>query len=128
MSAERSRDGARADAPDAAPRGADMTRLRARRRDARRRKRLARIDLGIGLFAALLLLILTPGLAIAAVIALAALAAVVVSVVHQRRRGARESDGQPDATPAVGRTVVSAPRDAQRAAAEPVSDRPRQRR
>lgn len=65
----------------------DISRLRARRREARRRRRLARLDLGLGVIGAMVLLVATPGLAITAVIALAVLALCVLSAVLERRRG-----------------------------------------
>jgi Flp pilus assembly protein TadB len=71
--------------PPAGPRAADIARLRARRREARRRIRLARLDLGLGLFAALVLLLATPGLAMTAVIALVVLALCGLSVLLERR-------------------------------------------
>src|SRR6202035_1282330 len=54
--------------------------LRERRRSARRRQRLARIDLGLGGAGALVLLLATSGLAIAAVIALVVLVLCALSV------------------------------------------------
>jgi hypothetical protein len=63
----------------------DISRLRARRREARRRRRLARLDLGLGVIGAIVLLVATPGLAITAVIALAVLALCVLSAVLERR-------------------------------------------
>lgn len=75
------------------PSTTDIPRLRARRREARRRRRLARLDLGLGAFVALVLLIATPGLAITAVIALIMLALCVLSVVLERRKHGRESGG-----------------------------------
>jgi|GEM_PF-4018992 len=68
--------------------------LRARRRAARRR-RLARIDVTIGVVGAGVILLATPGLAIAALIALIVLLLCAASFVverqlgrHRRRRGA----------------------------------------
>ncbi len=77
----------RRDAVQAPP--ADISHLRARRREAERRRRLARVDLGLGLAGALLLWILTPGLAITALIAGGVLVACAVSFVVQRRRRRR---------------------------------------
>ena len=68
---------------------ADIAHLRSRRRDAVRRRRLARVDLGLGLAGALLLWILTPGLAIAALIAGVVLVACAMSFGVQRRRRRR---------------------------------------
>jgi Flp pilus assembly protein TadB len=70
----------------AAPVPRDIGLLRARRREANRRRRLLRVDLGIGVAVALILLLATPGLAIAAILAGVLLLACVASVVHQRRR------------------------------------------
>jgi hypothetical protein len=51
------------------------------------------VDLGLGVLGALVLLIATPGLAIAALIALLVLAGCLLSVVVERRRRTRaESD------------------------------------
>jgi hypothetical protein len=66
-----------------------MTQLHARRRQARRRRRLARLDLGLGVLGALVLLIATPGLAITALVALLVLALCLLSVAVERRRRAR---------------------------------------
>jgi hypothetical protein len=67
----------------------NMTQLHARRRQARRRRRLARLDLGLGVLGALVLLIATPGLAITALVALLVLALCLLSVAVERRRRAR---------------------------------------
>lgn len=72
--------------PELAPPPADMSALRQRRLQARRRRRLARVDVGVGVFAGLLLLIISPGLAISGLIALLVLAVCVGSVFVQRRR------------------------------------------
>jgi Flp pilus assembly protein TadB len=71
------------------PPPADISRLRARRREALRRRKLARIDLGLGVLGALVLWIVTPGLAIAALVAGIVLVACAVSVLVQRRRRRR---------------------------------------
>ena len=68
----------------AAPR--DISLLHARRREARRKRRLLRVDVGVGLVLAIVLLIATPGLAIAALLAGLMLALCVGSAVVQRRR------------------------------------------
>jgi O-antigen/teichoic acid export membrane protein len=71
---------------------ADISRLRARRREARRRSRLARLDLGLGLIAAFVLLLASPGLAMTGVIALVVLAICALSVPLEgrlRQRGQR---------------------------------------
>src|ERR1019366_2101625 len=44
----------------------DMSRLRARRRQARRRRHLARLDFGLGLLLAVVALLVAPGIAIVA--------------------------------------------------------------
>jgi Flp pilus assembly protein TadB len=67
-------------------RPADIAHLRARRREASRRRRLARVDLGLGLALALVLLVATPGVAIAALIAGVVLAVCLASFVVERRR------------------------------------------
>jgi hypothetical protein len=66
-----------------------MSQLRFRRREARRRRRLARVDLGLGVLGAIVLLLLTPGLAIAALLGLVIVALCVASVVFERRRSRR---------------------------------------
>lgn len=71
----------------AAPR--DASQLRARRREALRRRRLLRVDLGAGLLAALVILVFTPGLAIAALVALLLLAVCATSIVLEHRRRGR---------------------------------------
>ena len=64
----------------------DMAELRERRARSRRRTRLARLDLGIGVFAAIFLLILSPGLAITGLVAVLLLVGVFGSIFIQRRR------------------------------------------
>jgi hypothetical protein len=86
MSAERSPRGRTGASTDLAYRRPEMTQLRARRSAARRRRRLARVDLGIGVFVALVLLLASAGLAIAGLIAFAALLACGASVLIERRR------------------------------------------
>jgi len=58
-----------------------MSARRARRRAARRTRRLARFDVGVGVGCGLLLIIFTPGLAIAGVLAALAVLLCVTSVV-----------------------------------------------
>jgi Flp pilus assembly protein TadB len=73
--------------PERIPRPSrDMSQLRSRRREARRRRRLVRVDLGLGLLGAIVLLLAMPGLAIAALLALGLIALCVLSVVLERRR------------------------------------------
>jgi len=67
----------------------DMTELRERRARARRRTRLARLDLGIGVAGAILLLIISPGLAITGIVAVLLLLGVFGSIFIQRRRTRR---------------------------------------
>jgi hypothetical protein len=81
----------------------DMSHLRARRRQARRRQRLLRVDLGLGVLGAIVLLLATPGLAIAAIFALLLLLLCVLSIVIERRiaarrlrAGARSQSATPD--------------------------------
>lgn len=72
------------------PRERPQLHARRRRSQLSRRRRLARIDVGIGLLVALVLLLATPGLAIAAIAALLVLVACGISFLVQRR-GARRS-------------------------------------
>jgi Flp pilus assembly protein TadB len=69
----------------AAPAPRDMSLLRARRREADRRRRLLRVDVGAGVLFAIVLLLATPGVAIAAIFAGLLLAACAISVALQRR-------------------------------------------
>jgi Flp pilus assembly protein TadB len=89
MSARPSRRDPQESVPRSAPR--DISQLQARRRAAERRRRLFRLDIGLGVLLAVILLIATPGLAIAAVLAAAMLLGCVASVViarrHRRKRG-----------------------------------------
>ena len=62
---------------------------RARRRRATQRRRLARVDVAIGIVGAGVILLATPGLAIAAVIALIVLLLCGVSVLVERRLARR---------------------------------------
>jgi len=77
--------------PPAAPVPRDIAHLQSRRREANRRRRLLRIDVGLGLLAGIVLLVATPGLAIAAIFAGVLLAACVLSVLVQRRRERRRA-------------------------------------
>jgi len=65
---------------------ADTREIRKRRARARRQRRLARIDLALGLAAAIILTVLSPGLAITFLVAGLALIAVLVSSLIVRRR------------------------------------------
>jgi len=67
----------------------DISLLRARRREADRRRRLLRLDLALGVLGAIVLLVATPGLAMAAVVAGVLLAVCAVSVLVERRRRAK---------------------------------------
>lgn len=60
--------------------------IRTRRKRARRRRRLARIDLALGIAAAIMLTVLSPGFAITFLVAALALIAVLVSSLIARRR------------------------------------------
>jgi hypothetical protein len=80
----------------------DLSRLRARRRLARRRRNLARLDVGLGLVCAVVLIVATPGLAITAIVALLVLVVCGLSFVLERslaRRSARDPSTSDDATP-----------------------------
>lgn len=68
--------------------------LRARRRQARRRRRLLRVDIAIGALTALVLLLASPGLAIAGAIALLVLLVCVASIPLARRRSQRGSSAK----------------------------------
>jgi Flp pilus assembly protein TadB len=84
----------------------DLSQLHARRRQERRRRNLARLDVGLGLVCAVVLIVATPGLAITALVALLVLVVCGLSFVLERsltRRSARDpttsddqtSDGRP---------------------------------
>jgi Flp pilus assembly protein TadB len=69
-----------------------------------RRRRLARIDVALGLLVALVLLLASPGLAIAAIVALILLVGCGISLLVQRRGSRRaeragEEDGGPTRPP-----------------------------
>ena len=72
-------------AEPASPAPADIAALRARRRQARRRRRLARVDVVLGGAAAVALLLASPGLAIAGLVAVLLIVACAVSVLLERR-------------------------------------------
>ncbi len=67
----------------------DMSALYARRRQARRRRQIARLDVGLGLLVAVVALVIAPGIAIVAIVALLALLICALSVVVERRRSRR---------------------------------------
>jgi Flp pilus assembly protein TadB len=95
----------------------EMGELRARRRDARRRRRLARMDLGLGVVGAIVLLVATPGLAIAALIALLVLLLCGLSFFLERRRrvrATRAAEQRPRRTPASARPQAGVPRERRR--------------
>jgi hypothetical protein len=69
-----------------APPPADIAALRTRRRHARRKRRLVRIDIGLGVTAGLIVALASPGLAITGLIAVLALAVCGISILVQRRR------------------------------------------
>jgi hypothetical protein len=83
--AEPSAEAARANGRAAEPR-VDVSRFHARRREARRRRNLARVDVGLGLAGAAVLLIATPGLAITGLVALIVLVLCAVTFAEDRRR------------------------------------------
>ena len=77
-------------APTQRPRNAAEARLRRREaREARRRRGLLRMDVGLGVLAAIVLLLATPGVAFAAIIALLVLIVCAVSVAIEHRRSRR---------------------------------------
>lgn len=126
MSAQRSTRNGSVPVSDIAYRRQDMTELRARRRDARRRVRLARIDLGLGVLGAMCLWILTPGLAISSLIGGLILVACVASVVVKRRRRARAESGEPRASRPRRRARAASERS--RHSADTAVERPRSTR
>jgi Flp pilus assembly protein TadB len=62
----------------------DMSDLRARRREARRRRQHFRLDIALGLLIAIVALLLGPGLAPVAIVALLVVAVCVLSVPFGR--------------------------------------------
>ena len=68
----------------------DMSQLHARRRQANRRRYLFRVDIGLGLLIAVAALLLAPGVAIVAVVALLVLAICSVSILLGRWRSRRQ--------------------------------------
>jgi Flp pilus assembly protein TadB len=79
----------------------DLSQLHARRRQERRRRNLARLDVGLGLACAVVLIVATPGLAITALVALLVLLVCGLSFVLERsltRRSARDASASDDAT------------------------------
>jgi len=75
----------------ASPAPRDIARLRARRREANRRRRLLRVISALCVAVALILLLATPGLAIAAILAGVLLLACAISLALQRRSAGRGS-------------------------------------
>jgi Flp pilus assembly protein TadB len=67
----------------------DTAYLHARRRQARRRRHLLRVDMGLGIVVALVALLVSPGLAVIGAAALAVLAICVVSILFERWRSRR---------------------------------------
>jgi hypothetical protein len=88
--AEPTDDAARANGLPSEP-PAEISRLHARRREARRRRNLARVDVGLGLLGALVLVIATPGLAITGLIALIVLILVGLTFALDRRSARRRA-------------------------------------
>lgn len=76
--------------PDAAQRR-DMAELQERRRVARRNTRVLRLDLALGVLAAIILLLTSPGLAITGVAAFVLLVGVFGSITIERRRRRKRS-------------------------------------
>jgi hypothetical protein len=64
--------------------GHDMARLRERRRQARRRRRLVRLDTWLAVTGAIVVLLATPGLAIAAIVAFVLLGVCAASIAWER--------------------------------------------
>jgi uncharacterized membrane protein len=91
------------------PQSRDVAQLRARRRQARRRRRLARLDLGLGVLAAIVLIVGTPGLAISGLIALIVLAACAVSFILERRARVRAEREQEPVRASRGETSAKRP-------------------
>jgi len=67
----------------------DMHELRSRRRAARRRRRVARVDVGLGVLCAVVLLLVTDGVASAGLFGIVLLSACALSLVLERRRSRR---------------------------------------
>jgi hypothetical protein len=120
--AERSSDGAGPDGRRTRPR--DASELQARRRQVRRHRHLARVDVGLGLLAALVLIIATPGLAISGLLALVVLGACLFSLRRERRghrgrgrrarRAARGRSGRGDRAAVGAGEAVARPRRSSR--------------
>ena len=125
MSAERSPRDGRGQNGDLAKLRPDMTQLHARRRAARRRTRTARIDLGLGLFGAMILLITSPGLAITLLIVTTILLLCGISVFRDRRRSSAAAQEPADPAPGRGAGVgaAGAARQARRGPDRVVRDR-----
>ncbi len=80
--------------PGERPRNAAEVRLRRREaREAQRRRGLLRMDVAIGVLCAIVLLLATPGVAFAAIVALFVLAACAASVAIEHRRSRRAGRG-----------------------------------
>jgi Flp pilus assembly protein TadB len=100
MSAAERRDGPGRGGPPGIPVTAPNEKLRERRRAAQRRKHLARVDVGLGLLAALIIVVAAPGLAITALIVLIMLIAVGIAYLVERQlraRRRRRPGGEPPA-------------------------------
>jgi hypothetical protein len=93
MSTAERQDGAAPGEEHKIPRGREH--LRGRRRDAQRRRHLARVDVGIGLLGALILVLAAPGLAITAVVALIVLIAIGIAYLVEHRIRARRGGDPP---------------------------------
>lgn len=118
MSAQRTRAGRPAPPAATLPSQAGMEERRARRAASRRRTRLARLDLGIGVGCALFIFIVSPGLAITGVLAIVVLAVCVGSVLLERRRRRHVAEAR---TPRSSRSEAKHP---ERARTERARERP----
>ncbi|HEX3509680.1 MAG TPA: hypothetical protein VHT27_01145 [Solirubrobacteraceae bacterium] len=90
---QRGAGGTSPEAPRRAP-GERSAALKLRRATARRRTRLARVDLAISVLVAVVLLLIVPGLAIAGIVALVALFVCCASLLLARRRRRRGERGE----------------------------------
>lgn len=79
--------------------GDDLSRRRARRAQARHERQLLRADVAVGIVVAIVGLIIAPGLAVVAIVALAILAVCGVWLLLERRRGRRAERMSPPHRP-----------------------------
>jgi Flp pilus assembly protein TadB len=80
----------------------DISQLQARRRQARRRRNLARLDVGFGLLCAIVLILASPGLAIVALVALVVLVLCALSIALERRAARRSAREDASRSPSAG--------------------------